>query len=315
MKTGASMRYWAAVLAGGLAAALLAVALARPERAWRVPQEAKGDLLGMLFGDARKAVSLSLFDRADLYFHGGVAEMAENCPERGVAGTPEGAAAGTPSARTSDLAVDAAAPAQETPAAAHKNHNHAETPATAPTAYSWDPWYAINRRIHPSEHRHLSGENQEKEVVPWLWASIRLDRKNTLAVTVGAYWLARRLNRPDEALALLEDGIRNNPEAADLEFCRGEILLLQPERNLEAVHAFEAALKKWRPLPGNAEEVAANNTLRYRTLMYLAEQSTRNGRRDDARGYYRTILQDDPGNTLARQRLEGLERPAPPPAP
>ena len=42
---------------------------------FQAPAGSKGDLLTQMFGEARTVISLSMIDRAELYFHGGVADL------------------------------------------------------------------------------------------------------------------------------------------------------------------------------------------------------------------------------------------------
>lgn len=263
------------------------------------------DVLKVLFGEARTAISLSLFDRADVYFHGGV--TADDCDHNlGRAATGHGDAEGHGAEQGDETDAD---PDHGHDADGHEvdhaDHEHAATAMPTLAELHWDLWSYLNSRVHPREHRHLAGSREEQEVLPWLWAAARVDPHNILAYEVGAYWLARRLKRVDEALRFIRDGIRNNPESADLEFCRGEILLAACHDLDGAAAAFLEARRKWQP-GTTQEEKEDNQFMLARNLMYLADIYAKQGNPDRAREYYRETLTVIPGHALATQKLRAL---------
>ncbi|MFA5203741.1 MAG: hypothetical protein WC708_04980 [Lentisphaeria bacterium] len=249
------------------------------------------DVLSLLLGGAREAASLSLFDRADLYFHGGIKDV--DC--HGIVAK----------------VAKAAPSADGTAAAGEVDHDHDSAAAPA-AAQRWvaawlahDPWGRLNAAVHPAGHRHLTGERQEKEVIPWVWAAAKLDPHNVLAYVTGGYWLARRVGQPEEGLRFLEEGIRNNPESCELEFTRGELLLNSLHRPAAAYSAFTAALRKWQP-GGTPEEQDDNRFLKGRLLLYLAELEEKRGQLGLARQRYAEVLEFLPGDPAAQRHLFDL---------
>ena len=274
----------------GLAALAVGQWVAQRPAVADLPRE---DVLSLMLGGAREAASLSLFDRADLYFHGGVSH--EDC---------HGAFA---------KAAKSAAPA------AVIDDDHDEDKERLGGNGSWirawlahDPWCRLDAALHPPEHRHLKGAAQEKEVIPWVWAAAKLDPHNVLAYTTGGYWLARRVGQPAEGVRFLEDGIRNNPENSELEFTRGEVLLNTLHQPEAAYSAFTAALRKWR-LGTTPEEQDDNKFLKGRILLYLAELEEKRGRPDVARQRYGEVLDYLPNDSAAQRRLFDLTPVAAPP--
>ncbi len=243
------------------------------------------DVVALLFGEARKVVSRSFFDRAELYFHGGVEDAAAACAEHGHGG-PGGALA-----------------AAAVSTSGHGEHDDEEAAAEGG---GWDLWSRLNRRLHPSEHRHMAGAREEAEVVPWIWAAAKADPHNTLAYSIGAYWLSRRLGRVDEGLRFIEDGIRLNPQSCDLEFCRGEVLIMKDRARPEvAREAFRAALRKWTPDQFEDAEDAA--LFRRDALIYLGTLSRAAGDRAGARAFFGEVLRLFPGQATAVRLLGEMD--------
>ena len=243
-----------------------------------------------LVGEGRKALSFSLFDRAELYFHGGVESWAASCPDQ------------NESLHGSALAKNDAG---GTDHAEEETHEHHPDATAAGVFRDWWSW--LDAQVHPTDHTHLSGERFEKEVLPWVWAAAQSDPENVLAWSVGAYWLARRLDRVEEGLRFLAEGIRANPDSSELEFCRGEILLEATRDPARAYAAFRTALTKWKP-GQTAEAMDDRNFERVRILDYLGLLEERNDDLDQARAHYREALTILPGNRAARMRLDALEK-------
>jgi len=274
------------------------------------PQQGADDLVGLLFGNARQAVGAMLYQRADLYYHGGVAAAAAE-HEHGAALTADARADVGAAGHDHDHDHD------------HDHchdhcHGHGHESGHGPVAggrWGWNPWQGIQAWLRPAAHIHLAGKRLEKEVLPWLWAAAKVDPRNPDPYLVGAYWLARRLQRPEEGLQLIEEGIRNLPAEPELEFVRAE-LLLRASRPAVARQGFERALAKWRPLPASADAAARadHGQLRSRILLYLGRLAADAGDLAAARAAYRQILAHDPGHAGARQHLRELDAVPPFPA-
>ncbi len=257
------------------------------------------DVLAVVFGEARQAMSAAAFDRANLYFHGGVSEFAASCTH--VAATASGR-----ESESEALAAAAREAGQAAPGAAAEHH-HDEAPAAPGSlaAFHYDPWNWLDAQIHPNSHKHLQGA-AENEVLPWVAAAVKLDRSNTLAYAVGAYWLARRLNRTADGLQFIAEGIERNPRSTDLEFCRGEILLHAARDFKTADLAFAAALQKWRPTTGADKD--DNDQLRVRALMYRGDIADRKGHIQQALEFYREALRLNPLSIAAVTRAAELTK-------
>lgn len=189
-------------------------------------QASSGDLLSIFFHDARAVLCKSLVTRADSYFHGGVKiGKGVYCTEdhnHSHDDENQQSHNGEPG-QTHDEAIE----------------QH--------TKRVIDPWEWLNARIHVQEHRHLQGEEIE-EIIPWIWAACRASPHNIEAYGMGWYVLTKMRKRPDAGLAVLQEGIRNNPDDLDLAFTLGQTLYTDLKDKPAAEAAFnlvrEKALKK-----------------------------------------------------------------------
>ena len=251
-----------------------------------------GDLLDLIFGEARTALGNQMIERADLYFHGGVGhqddESEGHMMAQAVQGTGEDRA--DPRGRGYvELGDDGRDP---------KEH--------AGRAGS-DWWTWLNRQIRPQDHRHLSGRRYEKEILPWVWAAARCDPHNISAYEVGAYWLTRRLGRAQEGIDFIEEGIANNPGSFELELTRGQILLHTLEQPEAAFDAFLKAERKWKK--ARHEDAPHPDEGTYgNILLYLALLSEKRGELAQAREYYQAALPLMDNAEQIAARIAALDR-------
>ena len=300
------MKTTASSLALWFLAIVVGVAVARMPRL-QSPGGAQS-VVALLFGGARTVLSDDMFERADLYFHGGVEHHHEPGGERHGAETPVEAATGhharfgslpdasprqpaplepTPDSPKSEHNQEKYTIIHEGPATGH-DHDHAEDEDTIPR---WDLWTRLNRRVHPVGHRHLRGTRYEKEILPWLWAAVRCNPRNVTAYDVAAYWVAERLHKPDDGMKILQEGIRKNPDAFRLEFTRGEILLRIYKDTAGAFDAFKKAMRKWQVENARAAPEHKPDFFQYgNILLYLATLSERKGALEEAKRYYEAAL-------------------------
>lgn len=264
-------------------------------------------MMAVLFGEARAAISLSLFDRAETYFHGGIADVECDAGLGAAVTAAHGLALPAPAMAESPVVADAHTHGHDHGHdSEHAGEHGGEGGPPSLASLNGDLWSYLNARLHPTGHRHLAGLREERELLPWLWASARVDPHNVLAYEVGAYWLARRLKKEDEALAFIAEGIRNNPGDAELEFCRGEILLAARRDFTGAAGAFELVRRKWQP-GTTAEEKEDNSFMLARALMYLGDISEKQGTPEKARVYYEETLKVLPGHRGAAARLQAVQ--------
>ena len=227
----------------------------------RMPQSAGENVLALVLGEARLEISRSLEEKADVYFHGGVQHL--DC-EEGLS--------------TQGRGMSAAAPATNGMFAAeadHDEHEHEhEHPAIAGPGFGG--WQWIDQRVHEQTHRHLKGD-RIAEVLPWLWAACKVSSKNVESYENGAYVLAYQLNKPEEGVRLLEEGVRNNPKVPELDFLLGEILFNLSHDVARAEPWFVSAHAKCLPVQKNATRAEEVKLLRLRAVFYLGYMAKQRG--------------------------------------
>lgn len=271
-----------------LAAGAVCLAFLVPRLAGESPVQAGGaDLLSLFFADARSIIGKSLVTRADSYFHGGV---TMECTD-----------------------------AHGDDPDAHEAHDHAQEAVMEEPGDearhdvgSRDPWAWINAKVHVQEHRHLEGEELD-EIVPWIWAACRAAPNNIEAYTMGWYVLAKMQKQVDQGLAVLEEGIRNNPDNVELEFTKGQCLFSDVKDKAASEAAFMMAREKsLRNAKGDLSSLPeAEAEIFSRSLAYLAFFAKARGDMDSIRAYLRESESSAPDYVVTGQIRRMLEAPEP----
>jgi hypothetical protein len=274
---------------------VLAVALGRTIPglfAGGMPQAPGEDVLALILGDARQELSGVLLDKVDEYFHGGVRPMG--C-ESGLAGTEAG-----------HVHTDACK--HDHGAHDDRDDHDASGPKAQrqPAAGAFDPWVWINRQVHTQEDLHLE-EEKAVELLPWLWAASRSSPKNVQAFQVGAYVLASMVKKPEEAARLLEEGVRQNPACAELDFSLGELFLNKLHEAAKAEPWFLSARAKCQPAEGPEGDEARG--LQSQALFYLGYLAKQRGERERAGAYLRELEALNPEHVCAKNLRALLDKP------
>ena len=268
-------------------------------------------ILDRLLGDTREILARRMLRKADQYFHGGMdvancthglAEHAQPAPQRQVAhaGTHDGdddhdrheKAAGKNGKHRIADGYQTVAPAAANHARSradddrHRHDHHAHA-GDRPT----DWWSVINRHVHPHDHRHMHGRENEKEILPWIWAATRSDPHNILAFDIGAYWLNSRLGKPKEAVDLLRLGIQKNPDSYYLRFRLGRVLYHGQKDLAGAEKALKDAYETYRKAADRASSTTGDpagipDTHPWQMLFYLGIVSEKQGNIEAALDYY-----------------------------
>ena len=149
-----------------------------------------------LLGETKSMFSYLSILQADLYYHGGVGHFySEHKGEMGL-GHEEGAC--------------------------QEEHHHAQTDMERYSGHNI--LMKIDDAIRVNRHVHLEGD-QTKEVVPWLYYSLKMDPNNVMAYTLSSYWLAYRMKRFDEGMSCLQEGLINNPHSWEIKVEIGRLYL------------------------------------------------------------------------------------------
>ena len=171
-----------------------------------------GDVLSVAFGDAKHVISLSMVQKADSYFHGGIdmdchaahgkhehheGEGEHECPV--CHGRHEGH-------HHQDGHGESEGHSEE-----EGHEESGEVICGFP-----DPWRWIDSRIRaPDVHRHLEGA-EAIHTIPWLWASVHADPHNVDAWTTAWYIAHNTIRDEDLAWRIIEEGKLKNPESLEI---------------------------------------------------------------------------------------------------
>jgi len=163
------------------------------------------DILMQVLGGTADLAAEKAYQEADVYFHGGI---AGGCPDEAVC--------------------------------VHDDLHHRAESAPLPLA-------RLVKRLHgetaPRAHRHLQGE-EEKELLPWFVAAVRLNPHHIEAWRTGSYWFYRT-GDSQRAEEFIREGICHNPKDYRLYLDRG-ILYHRLHRWQDAVRDLEVARELWR---------------------------------------------------------------------
>ena len=130
-----------------------------------------------------------------------------------------------------------------------------------------------------------------REILPWLKLSAELDPENIKTYVVTAFWLRTKLNKVPEAEQVLREGLRHNPDNAQLLFELGRIYFENYHNPARARNIWEAALRSWaRQEPGVPQSKRLEKTndnfddrFMFEQLQtYLAQLEEKAGNRDAA---------------------------------
>jgi tetratricopeptide (TPR) repeat protein len=162
------------------------------------------DILLQFLGGTADLAAEKAYHTADVYFHAGI---TEECPVHH---------------GSHDV----------------RSHQHADSPP---------PLLRVIERLHgqtaPKKIRHIQGV-EEKELLPWFAAAVRLDPRHIEAWRTGSYWFFRT-GDSQRAEVFISDGIRRNPKEYRLYLDRG-ILYHRLKKWKKAVSDFETAGWLWK---------------------------------------------------------------------
>lgn len=183
--------------------------------AWEGNRADASNMLVVLLGDSRRMFASYFFAKADVYFHSGYYPSIFDNRE---------------AFQTAHMAEDAEMVEWKNTGDEHEFLGD---------SHDWIDRFG--RHFFPSEHTHLDdggackhhdhrheeqgehGGGLEREILPWLWMSARLDPQRIETYTVASYWICERLGNVDEAERFLMEGLRENPSSYEILFEIGRI--------------------------------------------------------------------------------------------
>jgi tetratricopeptide (TPR) repeat protein len=233
----------------------LAAVLAPQFQAWENRRHQSDNFFSLLLGDSSRIFANSFFAEADAYYHSGF----------------------YPTIFDNKAAFQTAHIAEDTGAVA--SHNQGEDTGFMGPPRDWID--AFGRQFIPNRHTHLdeggaaedlSGSKEVREIMPWLKLSAKLDPENVKTYVVTAFWLTR-LKQVPAAEQVLREGMRHNPDNAQLLFELGRIYYENYHDPAHARNIWEAALRSWARLaPGVPQAVRLEKTNENFDDRFLFEQ-------------------------------------------
>lgn len=130
----------------------------------------------------------------------------------------------------------------ECPDETHHVHREVQAPANVRLPLMGAIKY-LHGETAPRIHKHLQGED-EKELLPWFIAAVRLNPHFIDAWRVGAYWFSRTDNG-HRAVDFINSGIRHNPHDYRLYLDRG-IMYHRLKEWDNAIWDLETARRLWK---------------------------------------------------------------------
>jgi tetratricopeptide (TPR) repeat protein len=175
----------------------------------------------------------------------------------------------------------------------------------------------FGRNFFPSRHMHLGEDHDadghgqdgpktssEKELLPWLRLSATLDPQRIESYTVSAYWL-RQMNRYDEAIQFLRDGLRANPYSHEILLELGRTYAEGKKDPQTARNLWELALRRWN------EHEPQKPKPNYFILLQICTELTRlelsEKHFDRAVEYLEIMKKFSPNSEEIRKRIEEIK--------
>ena len=180
----------------------------------------------------------------------------------------------------------------------HKGAEH-----IAKESFSNDIFQRTQQIVSPSGHFHIEHDNI-KEMMPWLWLSIKMDPQNIETYLVTSFWLSNAAKKPNMALEVLKEAQLNNPYNYQVEIEKGRIYLKQGRLD-KAKHAFDTALLFWTKTADQLNEF--ENMDRAEALLYRGLLAEHDNNTTLATDLYKEILTHFPGRSGIRDRISRIE--------
>ena len=186
---------------------------------------------------------------------------------------------------------------------------HREEPehekASMPSQQGMGLFEKLYYQVKVTGDSHLKPE-EEKEVLPWFYVEVAFNPHDIRGYVLGGYWL-ERVGENKESLKFLQDGVKNNPDSAQILSTIGELYF--KEKNYEdAAMYLERSCSLWA-------EAKAPNTVtnkyeesdRFFVFDLLASLYARQGDYSKALKIYTELLKFGP-NPVILNKASKLKR-------
>jgi len=261
-------------------------------------------LMEVALGDGRRLFANHFYLKADAYFHSGFYPTIFDAP------LDEG---------------DSAAMAQDAGATKGKRK---ELPGPGEPR---DWVEAFGRHFYPSVHTHLdmggahghdhdhehdhahgegmnNGAEMIREILPWLKISAEMNPERIETYTVAAYWLRTRMDKVEEAEALLGDGLRANPDSYEILFELGRIYDGHYHDVDRARQLWIRARRKWEEQETGKPVEEKNHVLMAQICSHLAFLEDREGNLEAAIEQMQAWKRAAPNPQSIQARIDVLEK-------
>jgi len=246
------------------------------------------NVLSMLMGDSRRLFANHFFAKADAYFHSGYYPSIFDEPKREEKSHMEESTGGHHEGET------------EEEHRAHAGHEEGEF-LDAPR----DWIEAFGRNFSPSEHVHMEGGDDSREILPWLRLTAELDPQKIETYIIAAYTLSTQLNKPKEAEQFLREGLRANPDSYEILFEMGRVRDETYHDVSSAKNLMELALKKWQQQAAAGRK--PDELVSARILISLANLEEREHNWDRAIIYLQRLMEISPSKNELEKRIQELQ--------
>lgn len=166
-----------------------------------------------------------------------------------------------------------------------------------------DVFQKIRKIVSPPGHLHIE-HNNIKEIMPWLWLSIKMNPQNIETYLVTSFWLANAAKKTDLALHVLKEAQLNNPYNYQVQIEIGRIYLRQGDLQ-NAKHAFDTALVFWDKTADQTNEY--QNMDRAEALLYRGLLAEYDNNTTLALKLYKEILTHFPNRSAIKNRISTIE--------
>ena len=171
-------------------------------------------------------------------------------------------------------------------------------------AFTNDVFQRISDSLNPRTHRHLSGQ-RVREIMPWLYFTLKADPNNIEAIGVTAFWMASQLNRPDLAEQLLQEAQADHPRSHSIRLEKGR-LFVKTGRFDRAARDFDIGIRLALSAPqwtNDQFRIDMAEMLLFRGLLHEERGAT-----NEALADYREVLRLFPGRENLKERADALAR-------
>ncbi len=170
--------------------------------------------------------------------------------------------------------------------------------------FSNDIFQRISHIVSPTKHVHIAHSNI-KEIMPWLWLSIKTNPHNLETYLTASFWLANSAGKPDVAMQVLEEAQKNNPYNYQVQIEKGRLFLKAKDLK-NAKLAFDAALIFWNKTADPENEEARMD--KAEILLYRGLLAEHDGDIPYAVKLYKEIIKMFPERTGIADRISTLEK-------